>query len=153
MGVDFTMLFITLQFLPKLSTMPQFLRRLPQHTMPLPQLIMPQSRLDMLLMTLPSSPHTPSPTLLLMITQRPTSTLRRPLMEPPMLLDHTPLLFPMAESNTSSTLPMDMMDSLLMSPMREPQSTLKNLFTRLPQLMLQPQLTMLKSSLCFVNIY
>merc|ERR1712130_2859 len=160
MGVDFTMLFITLQFLPKLSTMPQFLRRLPLHTMLLPQLIMPQSRLDMLLMTLLSSPHTPSPMLLLMITQRPTSTLRRPLMEPQMLLDHTLLLFLMAESNMLSTHPTDMMVLLLMSPMRELLSTQRSPLTRLPQLtmplpqhMPQLQFTMLKSSLCFINIY
>merc|ERR1712213_214456 len=115
---------------------------------------MPQSRLDMLLMTLLSNPPTPSPTLLLMTTQRPTSTLRRPPMVPAMFRDLTLLLFLMAESNTSNTPPTDMMDSLPMSPMREPLSTQRSQFTRLPQLtMLLPQHTTLKSSLCFFNIY
>merc|ERR1712111_158174 len=68
--------------------------------------------------------------------------------------DLTLLLFPMAESNTSSTPPTDMMDLLPMSPMREPLSTQRSLFTRLPQLTMPlPQHTTLKSSLCFFNIY
>merc|ERR1719414_2905152 len=59
----------------------------------------------------------------------------------PTLLDLTPLLFLMAESNMSSTPPMDMTDLLLMSPMRELLSTQRiQLHTRLPQL----QLTMPK---------
>merc|ERR1712029_717528 len=124
------------QSLPQ-STMPS---ALPQLSM-LPQLTMPQSRLDMSLMTLPSSLPTPSPTLLLMTTPSPASTLRSPLMVLPMLPDLTLLLFQMAESNTSSTPPMDMTDLLLMLPMREPLSTQRNQpHTRLPQL----QLTMLK---------
>merc|ERR1712029_937591 len=124
------------QLLPQ-STMPF---TLPQLSM-LPQLTMPQSRLDMSLMTLPSSLPTPSPMLLLMTTPNPASMLRSPPMVLPMLLDLTLLPFPMAESNTSSTPPMDMMDLLLMLPMREPLSTQRNQpHTRLPQL----QLTMLK---------
>merc|ERR1719270_2463056 len=71
-----------------------------------------------------------------------------------MLPDLTLLLFPMAESNTSNTPPTDMMDLLLMSPMRELLSTQRSLFTRLPQLTMPlPQHTTLKSSLCFFNIY
>merc|ERR1719471_1537577 len=99
------------QLLPTTLSMPQLLPT----TLSMPQLTMPQSRLDMLLMTSLSSPPTPSPTLLLMTTQRPTSTLRRPPMVPAMSRDLTLLLFPMAESNTSSTPPTDMMDSLPMS--------------------------------------
>merc|ERR1719499_508472 len=103
------------------------------------QLTMPQSRLDMLLMTLLSSPPTPSPTLLLMTTQSLPSMLRSSPMVPAMSLDLTPLLFPMAESNTSSTPPTVMMVSLLMSLMRELLSTQRSQLTRLPQ----PQLTTL----------
>merc|ERR1712012_1494717 len=125
--------------LPMLSTLPQLLpmlSMLPQLST-LPQLTMPQSRLDTLLMTLLSNLHTLSPTLLLMTTPSPASMLRSHLMELPMLLDPTLLLFPMAESNMSSTPPTDMMDSSLMSPTREPLSTQRRW---LPQ----PQLTMLK---------
>merc|ERR1712102_222352 len=126
--------------MPQLSMLQFTMLSMPQLSM-LPQLTMPQSRLDMALMTLPSSLHTPSPTLLLMTTPSPASTLRSPPMVLPMLLDLTLLLFPMAESNMSSTPPMDMTDLLLMSPMREPLSTQRNQpHTRLPQL----QLTMLK---------
>merc|ERR1719412_1945286 len=96
-------LFITPSMLPQLLLMPPQLSRL------LLQLTMPQLRL-MLMRYLP----TPSPMLLLMTTQRPTSTLRSSPMVPPMLPDLTPLLFPMDVSNMSSTLPMVMMD---MSPM------------------------------------
>merc|ERR1719373_1325013 len=103
----------------------------------LPQLLPTQLPMLLLLMTLLSNLPTPSPTLLLMTTPSPASMLRNHLMELPMLLDPTLLLFLMAESNTSSTPPMDMMDSLLMSPMREPLSTQRRW---LPQ----PQLTMLK---------
>merc|ERR1712064_218993 len=108
------------------STLPQFLPPLspqPQLSRSLPQLTMPQSRLDMLLMTSLSSPPTPSPMLLLMTTPSLPSTLRSLPMVPATLPDLTPLLFQMAESNTSSTPPMDMTDSSLMSPTREPLST------------------------------
>merc|ERR1712243_490547 len=86
----------------------------------------------------------PTPTLLPMTTPSLTSTPRSSPMVPATLPDLTPLLFPMAESNTSSTLPTVMMD---MSLMREPLSTqrLQHQATRLPQLMPQPQLTTLKS--------
>merc|ERR1719270_1285184 len=68
--------------------------------------------------------------------------------------DLTLLLFLMAESNTSSTPPTDMMDLLPMSPMKEPLSTQRSPLTRLPQLTMPlPQHTTLKSSLCFFNIY
>merc|ERR1719367_4473 len=82
-----------------------------------------------------------------MTTPSQTSTLRSSPMVPATLPDLTPLLFPMAESNTSSTLPTVMMDMSLMSLMREPLSTqrLQHQATRLPQLMPQPQLTTLKS--------
>merc|ERR1712241_843526 len=95
------------------------------------------------------SPPTPTPTLLPMTTQSPTSTLRSSPMELPMLLDLTPLLFPMDVSNMSSTLPMVMMDMSPMSHTRELLSTPRRNHTSQPQL----QLTTLKSSLCFVNIY
>merc|ERR1719270_2322501 len=127
--------------LPTLSTLPQLLPTLsmPQSTMlcMLPQLLPTQLPMLLLLMTLLSNLPTPSPTLLLMTTPSPASTQRNHLMELPMLPDLTLLLFPMAESNTSSTPPTDMMDSSLMSPMREPLSTQRRW---LPQ----PQLTMLK---------
>merc|ERR1711902_441832 len=100
----------------------------------LPQLLPTQLPMLLLLMTLLSNLPTPSPTLLLMTTPSLASTLRNHLMELPMLLDPTLLLFLMAESNTSSTPPTDMMDLSLMSPMREPLSTQRSQFTRLPQL-------------------
>merc|ERR1711933_129398 len=136
----------TMLSMPQLSTMlPQLLPTLSmllQLIMPQPQLTMPQSRLDMLSPTPMRSPHTPTPMLLLMTTPRPASMLRNSPMVLPTLLDLTPLLFLMAESNTSSTLPTDMMDMSLMSPMREPLSTQK------PQLHTpQPQLIMLKSEI------
>merc|ERR1712027_199963 len=130
-----------LSMLPQLLPMPSTLLQL---TMPqlqlttLPQLTRPR-------LTLMRSLHTPTPTLLLMTTQRPPSTLKSSPMVPAMLPDLTPLLFPMAESNTSSTPPTVMMDMLLMSPMKVPLSTQRlQLHTRLPQLTLQPQLTTLK---------
>merc|ERR1711963_150373 len=123
------------QLLPTLSMLPQ-LFTLPQLTMP--QFTMPQLRL-----TLMKSPPTPTPTLLLMTTPSPTSTLRNNPMVLPMLLGLTPLPFLMAESNTSSTLPMVMMDMLLMSPTRELLSTQRLQL----QDMLQPQLTTLKSEI------
>merc|ERR1712117_139257 len=77
--------------------------------------------------------------LLPMTTQSLPSMLRSSPMVPAMLPDLTPLLFPMAESNTSSTPPTVMMVSLLMSLMRELLSTQRSQLTRLPQ----PQLTTL----------
>merc|ERR1712025_1470906 len=127
--------------LPMLSMLPQLLPTLSMHQSTmlsmLPQLLPTQLPMLLLLMTLLSNLPTPSPTLLLMTTPSPASMLRNHLMELPMLLDPTLLLFLMAESNTSSTPPTDMMDSLLMSPMREPLSTQRRW---LPQ----PQLTTLK---------
>merc|ERR1711868_205052 len=127
--------------LPMLSMLPQFLPMLsmPQSTMlsMLPQLLPTQLPMLLLLMTLLNNLPTPSPTLLLMTTPSPASMLRSHLMELPMLLDPTLLLFPMAESNMSSTPPTDMMDSSLMSPTRELLSTQRRW---LPQ----PQLTTLK---------
>merc|ERR1712213_233542 len=141
------LLLTLLQLLLTLCMLPQLLPTLPQLTMPqllpmLPQLTMPQLRLT-LMRFLP----TPTPTPLPMTTQRLPSTPRSSPMEPATLPDLTPLLFPMAESNTSSTLPTVMMDMSLMSLMREPLSTqrLQHQATRLPQLMPQPQLTTLKS--------
>merc|ERR1712012_1448522 len=117
-----------------------------QLIMPQPQLTMPQSRLDMLSPTPMRSLHTPMPSL--MTTPRPASMLRNSPMVLPTLLDLTPLLFLMAESNTSSTLPTDMMDMSLMSPMREPLSTQKpQLHTPQPQLMPQLPLITLKSEI------
>merc|ERR1719348_72888 len=137
--------------MPQSSTLPQLLptlSTLPQLIMPQPQLTMPQSRLDMLSPTPMRSLHTPSPTLLLMTTPRLASTLRNSPMVLPTLPDLTLLLFLMAESNTSSTLPTDMMDMSLMSPMREPLSTQSpQPHTRLPQLMPQLQLITLKSEI------
>merc|ERR1719367_2636256 len=137
--------------MPQLSTLPQLLptlSTLPQLIMPQPQLTMPQSRLDMLSPTPMRSLHTPSPTLLLMTTQRLASMLRNSPMVLPTLPDLTLLLFLMAESNTSSTLPTDMMDMSLMSPMREPLSTQRpQTHTRMPQLMPQLPLITLKSEI------
>merc|ERR1711963_113507 len=126
------------QFLDTLS-MPQLptLSMLPQLST-LPQLTMPQLRLTPM-----RSLPTPTPTLLLMTTPSPTSTLRNNPMVLPTLPDLTPLPFLMAESNTSSTLPTVMMDMSLMSPTREPLSTQRLQL----QDMLQPQLTMLKSEI------
>merc|ERR1719270_3040125 len=144
---QFTMPSMLPQLLLTLCTLLQLLPTLPQLTMPqllpmLPQLTMPQLRLT-LMRFLP----TPTPTPLPMTTQSLPSTPRSSPMEPATLPDLTPLLFPMAESNTSSTLLMVMMDMSLMSLMREPLSTQRLLHqaTRLPQLTPQPQLTTLKS--------
>merc|ERR1712025_683892 len=127
--------------LPTLSMLPQLLPTLSMHQSTmlsmLPQLLPTQLPMLLLLMTLLSNLPTHSPTLLLMTTPSPASTLRNHLMELPMLLDPPLLLFLMAESNTSSTPPTDMMDSSLMSPMRELLSTQRRW---LPQ----PQLTTLK---------
>merc|ERR1711976_1000165 len=107
------------------STLPQLLptpSMLLQLTMPQPQLTtLPQLTRPRL--TLMRFPHTPTPTLLPMTTQRLPSTLRSSPMVPAMLPELTPLLFPMAESNTSSTPPTVMMDMSLMSRMRDPLST------------------------------
>merc|ERR1719226_158757 len=132
---QFTMPSMLPQLLLTLCTLPQLLPMLPQLTMP--QLRLTPMRF------LPT--HTPTP--LPMTTQSLPSTPRSSPMEPATLPDLTPLLFPMAESNTSSTLPTVMMDMSLMSLMREPLSTqrLQHQATRLPQLMPQPQLTTLKS--------
>merc|ERR1712168_1042 len=120
---------------------------LPQLTMPQLLLMLQLTRLPQLRFTLMRFLPTPTPTPLLMTTQSLPSTPRSNPMEPATLPDLTPLLFPMAESNTSSTLPTVMMDMSLMSLMREPLSTqrLQHQDTRLPQLMPQPQLTTLKS--------
>merc|ERR1712111_330542 len=138
---DFTVLML-------LSPM-EFTPSTPQFTMPsmLPQLLLTLCTLLQLRLTLMRFLPTPTPTPLPMTTQSLPSTPRSSPMEPATLPDLTPLLFPMAESNTSSTLPTVMMDMLLMSLMREPLSTqrLQHQATRLPQLMPQPQLTTLKS--------
>merc|ERR1711976_615604 len=120
---------------------------LPQLTMPQLLLMLQLTRLPQLRFTLMRFLPTPTPTPLPMTTQSLPSTPRSSPMEPATLPDLTPLLFPMAESNTSSTLPTVMMDMSLMSLMREPLSTqrLQHQATRLPQLMPQPQLTTLKS--------
>merc|ERR1719414_1623858 len=153
------------QLLPTLFTLPQLLpmpSMLPQLSRLLLQLTMSQLQLTRPRLTLMRSLPTPTPTLLQMTTQSLTSMLRSSPMEPPTLPDLTLLLFPMAGSNTSSTLPMDMMDMLPMSPMKELLFTPRNPLTRLPQLFMPPpqhmhqlqsQHTMPKSSLCFVNIY
>merc|ERR1712025_987246 len=125
--------------LPMLSTLPQLLPTLSM----LPQLTMPQFTMPQLRLTPMRSPPTPTPMLLLMTTPSLASTLRNNPMGLLTLPDLTPLLFLMAESNTSSTLPTVMMDMSLMSPMREPLSTQRLQL----QDMLQPQLTTLKSEI------
>merc|ERR1719323_2774208 len=130
--------------------MPQFLDMLSMPQLPMlsmPQLLPTQlpmlSTLPQLRLTPMRSLPTPTPTLLLMTTPSPTSTLRNNLMVLPMLPDLTPLPFLMAESNMSSTLPSVMMDMSLMSPTRELLSTQRLQL----QDMLQPQLTTLKSEI------
>merc|ERR1719445_1058205 len=105
---DFTVLMLLspMEFTPSTPQftmpcmLPQLLPTLPQLTMPqllpmLPQLTMPQLRLT------PMRFHpTPTPTPLPMTTQSLPSTPRSSPMEPATLPDPTPLLFPMAESNT-----------------------------------------------------
>merc|ERR1712173_214585 len=139
---QFTMPSMLPQLLLTLLQLLLTLCMLPQLLPTLPQLTMPQLRLT-LMRFLPTPTTTPLP----MTTQSLPSTPRSSPMEPATLPDLTPLLFPMAESNTSSTLPMVMMDMSLMSLMREPLSTqrLQHQATRLPQLMPQPKLTTLKS--------
>merc|ERR1712025_1283172 len=135
------------------STLLQLLP-MPQFTMlcMLPQLTMPQSMLDMLLMTLLSLPHTPTPMLLLMTTLVLLSSRLRTMTELVLLMENTLSTFLTAESNTSSTTPPTMMVMLLMSPMRESHITLllPQLLTlsmpqllpmlSMPQLLLMPQL-------------
>merc|ERR1719282_1903317 len=137
------MLSMLLQLWLMLFMLPQLLPTPPLPIMPqllLLQLIMHLLRL-MLMRFLP----TPTPTLLLMTTQRPPSMLRRPLMVPAMSRDLTELLFLMAESKLLPTPPMDMMVMLLMSPMRAllPTQRLLQLLLMLPQLMLLQWLPML----------
>merc|ERR1719499_391108 len=138
-----------------LSTLPQWLLtpsmpQLPMPSMPppllptTPQLLPTPFMLPQLLPTpfmLPQSrptpmrfPPTPTPTPSPMTTQSPTSTLRSSPMELPMLLDLTPLLFPMDVSNMSSILPMVMMDTSPMSHTRELLSTPRRNHTSQPQL-------------------
>merc|ERR1719402_1014531 len=135
------------QLLPTVPSMlPQLLLMLPQSSLMLLQLIMPQWLLLQLIMPqlqlterLRFTPMRflpiPTPMLLPMTTPSLTSMPRSSPMVPATLPDLTPLLFPMAESNTSSTLPTVMMDMSLMSLMREPLSTQR----------LQHQLITLKS--------
>merc|ERR1712098_681384 len=134
---------------PLLPTMPQLWLLTPSTLPPLlptmPQLLLTPSMLPQSRPTPMRFPPTPTPTLLPMTTQSPTSTLRSSPMEPPMLLDLTPLLFPMDVSNMSSTLPMVMMDMSPMSHTRELLSTPRRNHTSQPQL--QP--TTLKTFIVF----
>merc|ERR1711976_1002517 len=134
---------------PMLFTLPQLLLMLSTLLQLLPQLSSRLLQLTTLRNTPMRFPHTPTPTLLPITTQSPTSTLRSSPMVPATLPDLTQLLFPMDVSNMSSTLPMVMMDMSPMSLTREPLSTQRRSHTSQPQ----PQLTMPKPSLCFVNIY
>ena len=111
---------------------------MPLPTMPLPT--MHQLTMKPMLMKFC---HTPTPMLLLMTTPSLASMLRRPQMVPAMSRDLTELLFLMAESKLLHTLPMVMMDMLLMSPMKEQLNTQRLLPTRLLQLMPQPPFTRL----------
>merc|ERR1712026_650746 len=88
--------------------------------------------------------HTPTSMELLMTTQRLTSMLLRLPMPTVLFPDLMMLLFPMAVPSMSSTPPTTTTDMLLMLPMMVLLPTLK-----LPL----PQPTMLKPSLCYVNIY
>ena len=117
--------------------------------MPLPT--MPQPTMHQLTMKpmLMKFCHTPTPMLLLMTTPSQASMLRRPQMVPAMSRDLTELLFLMAESKLSPTLLMDMMDMLLMSPMRELPSIQRPSHTSLS--MLLPQPTMHNPSFCHVQ--
>merc|ERR1712012_1402734 len=154
---DFTVLMLLspMEFMPStpqftmLSMLPQLLLMLCMLLQLLltPCTLLQLTRLPQLRFTLMRFLPTPTPTPLPMTTQSLPSTPRSSPMEPATLPDLTPLLFPMAESNTSSPLPTVMMDMSLMSLMREPLSTqrLQHQATRLPQLMPQPQLTTLKS--------
>merc|ERR1712025_1053275 len=93
---QFTMPSMLLQLWLMLSMLPQLLP-----TPPLPimhQLLPLQLIMHLLRLMLMKFLHTPTPTLLLMTTQRPPSMLRRPLMVPAMYRDLTELLFQMAES-------------------------------------------------------
>merc|ERR1712018_59890 len=86
---------------------------------------------------------------LLMTTPRLTSTLLRLLMELVLSLDHTLLLFLMAVPSMSSTPPTTTTDMSPRLPTRVSPSTQKPSPTCLHLLL--P--TMLKPSVCFVNIY
>merc|ERR1712107_459724 len=124
--------------------LPPWLAMLLQLLMLLPQLLLtdlPQLPIR-LRPTLMRSPPTHTPMLLLMTTQRLNSVLRSPLMVLELLKDLTLLLFLMAESKLLHTLPMVMMDMLLMS-MKEQLNTQRLLPTRLLQLMPQPPFTRL----------
>merc|ERR1739838_1183993 len=138
---------LMLSTMPQLSIMPQL------STTPLlstlPQLMLPSTLPQLMLNQLMLMNPTPTSTELLMTTPRLTSTLLRPLMVPVLSLDLMMLLFPMAVPSMSSTPPTTTTDMSLMSPMTESQSTPR------PSLMslLPPLPTMLKPSLCFVNIY
>merc|ERR1719277_1268687 len=147
-----------LSMLPQLWLMLFMLpQSLPTPPLPImPQLLLLQLIMHLLRLMLMRFLPTPTPTLLLMTTQRPPSMLRRPLMVPAMSRDLTELLFLMAESKLLPTPPMDMMDMLLMSPMRAqlPTQRLLQLLPMLsmPQLptpqclLLLPQLTMVPTS-------
>merc|ERR1711892_1441925 len=131
----------TMDLLPtQLPTMDLLPTQLPTmlSTMP-PLMLSPRARTN----------PTPTSTELLMTTQRLTSTLLRLLMEPVLSLDLTLLLFPMVVPSMSSTLLTTITDMLSRSHTKESQSTPR------PSLMplLPPLPTMLKPSLCFVNIY
>merc|ERR1719228_2194336 len=90
---------------------------------------------------------TPTNTEFLMTTPRLTSMLPRLLMELVSLLDLTPLLFLMAVPNMLLTLLTITTDMSLMLPTKE------LLCTQRRNLMHLHLHTMLRSSLCFVNIY
>merc|ERR1719499_2971745 len=122
-----------------LSMLPQLLLTPSMPQLPMPSML-PQSR-----PTPMRFPPTPTPTPSPMTTQSPTSTLRSSPMEPPTLLDLTPLLFPMDVSSMSSTLPMVMMDTSPMSHTRELLSPPRRNPTSQPQL--QP--TTLKTFIVF----
>merc|ERR1719427_1338013 len=91
----------------------------------------------------------PTSTELLMTTPRLTSTLLSLLMDLVLSLDHTPLLFLTAVPSMSSTHPTTTTDMSPRSHTRESPCTPKPSLT-FPHL---PQPTMLKPSVCFVNIY
>merc|ERR1712025_1114201 len=84
---------------------------------------------------------------LLMTTPRLTSTLLRLLMELVLSLDHTLLLFLMVVPSMLSTPPTTTMDMLPRLPTKELLPILR--LSHMPL----PLPTMLKPSLCFVNIY
>merc|ERR1712107_264548 len=90
------MLSMLLQLWLMLSMLPQLL---PTPPLPIMHQLLPHQLIMHLLRLMPMKfLHTPTPTLLLMTTQRPPSMLRRPLMVPAMSRDLTELLFQMTES-------------------------------------------------------